>query len=390
MLKDLSLSNVTAGLVAVLVGYTSSVAIVFQAAQASGADAAKLSSWMWALGWGMGLGCVLPSLWLKRPVMMAWSTPGAAVLAVSAQGFGMEQAVGAFLFSGALVTLCGVTGWFEKALNRIPMALASALLAGVLAKFALNGFKSAEQALALAIGMLACFLILRRWLPRYAVPITFAVGMLWALLEGRIDSTQIRWALATPVWTTPSFDWQALISLGVPLFVVTMASQNLPGVAAIRNAGYQMPISALITISGVITLALAPFGGYAINLAAITAAICLGPQAHADPDKRYVAAVVCGLAYIVLGIMGGSVAGLISAVPPVLVLMIAALALLATISSGLVAAMREDASRDAALLTFLVTMSGVTIAGIGSAFWGVVAGLCALGLNSYGRSGTAR
>jgi len=151
-----------------------------------------------------------------------------------------------------------------------------------------------------------------------------------------------------------------------------------------------MPISALITISGVITLALAPFGGYAINLAAITAAICLGPQAHADPDKRYVAAVVCGLAYIVLGIMGGSVAGLISAVPPVLVLMIAALALLATISSGLVSAMREDASRDAALLTFLVTMSGVTIAGIGSAFWGVVAGLCALGLNSYGRSGTAR
>lgn len=385
--RDLNLSAATAGFVAVLVGFTSSVAIVFQAAQAFGATPAQITSWMWALGLGMGLTSAIPSLILKQPVMIAWSTPGAAVLATAGVtgGFSMAEAIGAFMVSGALITLAGATGWFERMMNRIPVAIASALLAGVLARFGLQAFAAAQTALVLVLLMLLAYLLGRRLAPRYAVVITLAVGVAYVLATDRLNAGALTLELAMPVFTLPQFTLAAMTSLALPLFVVTMASQNLPGVAAIRAAGYhQMPISRIITLTGVATLVLAPFGAFALNLSAITAAICMGPEAHPDPKKRYTATVVSGVLYTAIGLVGAAVTGLLIAFPRELVLGIAGIALLGSIGGGLHMALKDDDHREASLITFLVTLSGVVIAGIGSAFWGVVAGALALFVQQYG------
>ena len=386
--KDLSLSAFTAGFVAVLVGFTSSVAIVFQAAQAFQATPAQITSWMWALGLGMGLCSLVPSLLLRKPVMVAWSTPGAAVLASAglSGGFSMAEAVGAFMVCAVLITLAGVTRWFERVMNRIPTEIAAALLAGVLARFGMQAFAAAETALPLVLLMLGAYLVARRLIPRYAVVITLALAIAFVALRGEMSWSAIRFELAMPVFTAPQFTLSAAISLALPLFVVTMASQNLPGVAVIRATGYDLPISRLITMTGLATLVLAPFGGYALNFSAITAAICMGPEAHPDRDKRYTAAVSCGLLYVVIGIFGAVVTGLLTAFPKELVVAIAGLALLGTIGSGLAAALRDEPHREAALITFLVTLSGVVVAGVGSAFWGVVAGSLALFVQQYRRS----
>ena len=380
-LADLSLSAASAGFVAVLVGFTSSVAIVFQAATALGATPAQLASWMWALGLGMGLCSVLPSLWLRQPVMVAWSTPGAAVLATAgvAGGFGMAQATGAFIVCALLITLFGVTGWFERLLGRIPMPIASALLAGVLTRFGLDAFVALKSAFTLVLLMLVAYLAGRRLWARYAVPGVLVVGVAYAAALGQLHLGSVQWGLTLPVFTAPEFSWRATVSLALPLFVVTMASQNLPGVAAIRaTSDDTLPISKVITLTGLATLVLAPFGAFALNLSAITAAICMGREAHPDPGKRYMAAVCCGAIYCVIGLFGAAVTGLLTAFPRELVAAIAGLALLGSIGGGLAVALRDDAYREAALITFLVTLSGVSQAGIGSAFWGVVAGAFAL------------
>ena len=394
--KDLSLSAFTAGFVAVLVGFTSSVAIVFQAAQAFEATPEVLTSWMWALGLGMGLCTLGPSLWLRKPVMVAWSTPGAAVLATAglAGGFSMGEAVGAFMVSAVLIILCGVTGWFERVMDKIPVAIASALLAGVLARFGLQAFAAAESALPLVLLMLGTYLLGRRLVPRYAVVATLVVGVVFVMAAGQLGSKPISLALAMPVLTVPQFSYGAIVSLAIPLFVVTMASQNMPGVAAIQAAGYGgkqgIPVSRILTLTGLATLVLAPFGAFALNLSAITAAICMGREAHSDPARRYTAAVSCGAIYVLLGIFGGTVAGLLTAFPRELIAAIAGLALLGTIGGGLAVAVRDERHREAALITFLVTLSGVVVAGIGSAFWGVVAGALALLIQQFGRADTPR
>jgi benzoate membrane transport protein len=389
--SDLSVSAATAGFIAVLVGFTSSVAIVFQAAQSLGATPAQTASWMWALGWGMGLATLLPSLWLRKPVMIAWSTPGAAVLAVAgaAGHFGIGEATGAFIVSAALVVAAGATGAFERVMDRIPMPLAGALLAGVLARFGLDAFAAASSSLGLVLAMLAAYLVGRRFWPRYAVVGVLAVGVAVAAASGLLQPTRVPWTLTRPVFVMPEFTWRATVSLALPLFVVTMASQNLPGVAAIRAAGYTMPISALIVVTGIATLLLAPFGAFALNLAAITAAICLGREAHPDPARRWVAAAACGAIYCAVGAFGAAVAGLLAAFPRELIAAVAGLALLGTIASGLVGAIGDERHREAALITFLVTLSGVTIAGVGSAFWGVLAGALALVVQQW-RPGAAR
>ena len=319
--KDWSLSAFVAGFVAVLVGLTSSVAIVFQAAQAFQATPAQTTSWIWALGWGMGLCTLVPSLWLRKPVMVAWSTPGAAVLATAglAGGFTMGEAVGTFMACAALITVVGITGWFERAMNRLPMEIAAALLAGVLARFGLQAFAAAQTALPLVLWMLLAYLLAyllaRRWAARYAVVWTLAVGVACAALGGQM------------AWSAVSLE------LAVPQF---------------------------------------------------TAAICMGPEAHDNPSRRYTAAVSCGALYILVGTFGAVIVGLLSAFPPPeLVVAITGLVLLSTIGNGLAAALHNESHREAALITFLVTLSGVTLAGVGSAFWGVVAGSVALFVQQY-------
>lgn len=387
--RDLSLSALIAGFVAVLVGYTSSVALVFAAAQALGATPAQTTSWMWALGLGMGLSSIGLSLWTRQPVLTAWSTPGAALLAGSS-GLAMGEAIGAFVACSGLILLAGLSRGFERVMDRIPQAIAAALLAGVLARFGLDAVGAVKTAPLLVSVMALVFLLGRRFWPRYAVPLVLLAGIAVAAAQQRLDTAAIVWDMALPVWTAPQFSLGALVGVALPLFVVTMASQNLPGVAAQRAAGYATPVSPSISVTGATGVLLAPFGGFAFNLAAITAAICMGREAHEDPSRRYVAAVAAGVFYIVLGLVGGAMVGLLNAFPRELVLAVAALALLGTIAGALAAALKDEAHRDAAGLTFLVTLSGVTLAGIGAAFWGVLAGSIALMVQHYRSRATRR
>ncbi|RZI80412.1 MAG: benzoate transporter BenE [Rubrivivax sp.] len=376
--QDTSLAAVSAGFVATLVGFTSTIALIFHAAQSLGATPAQISSWVWALGLGMGLSTLGLSLWTRAPILITWSTPGAAVIAASSSGVSLPEAVGAFLACGVLMWLSGVTRLFERLMDRIPVALASALLAGILAKFALMAFAHTTLHPALLLSMFAAYLAGRRWWTRYAVLGVLAVGVAVAGLQGQLNTQALRWEFAAPVFVMPQWSWHAVIGMGLPLFIVTMASQAVPGVSAIRAAGYQAPVSSLMNWSGVVTVLFAPFGGYTFNLAAITAAIVLSPHAHADARKRYTAALMSGLFYIAMGLLGGAVAGVLAAFPPALVMGVAGLALLGTIGGGLAVALRADTHREAALITFLVTLSGMSLLGVSSAFWGLVAGSVSL------------
>ena len=389
--KDLSLSAFVAGFVAVLVGFTSSVAIVFQAAQSFGATPAQITSWIWALGLGMGLCSLVPSLLLRKPVMVAWSTPGAAVLATAgaAGSFSMGEAVGAFMVCSLLVILVGATRGLERVADRIPMEIASALLAGVLARFGIQAFAAAQTALPLVLLMVGAYLVARRMAGRYAVVFTLMVGILWVLITGQMAWSMEPVRLAMPVFVAPQWGVSAIVSLAIPLFVVTMASQNLPGMAVIRASGYELPVSRLITMTGWASLVLAPFGAFALNFSAITAAICMGPEAHEDRSKRYTAAASCGAIYIVIGLFGALVTGLLTSFPKELVVAIAGIALLSTIGNGLASALRDERHREPALITFLVTLSGITLMDIGSAFWGVVVGSLALFVQQYKQSRSA-
>jgi benzoate membrane transport protein len=373
-----SLPSIAAGFIAVLVGFTSSAVIVFQAAEAAGASPAEVASWLMALCFGMAATSIGLSLRYRAPVLTAWSTPGAALLVTSLAGVPMSDAIGAFLLCGALITIAGLTGWFERAMDKIPLSIASAMLAGVLLRFGLDLFVAMKTRFALVLAMFVAYLVFKRLLPRYAVIAVLVVGTIWANAQGLLHFELVSFALAKPIFTWPTFSATTLIGVGIPLFVVTMASQNVPGVAVMRASGYSTPVSPLITWTGVATLLLAPFGGFALNLAAITAAICMGREAHEDPGKRYLAAVSAGVFYLIVGLLGATVAALFAAFPKELVLAVAGLALLATIANGLAGAMKSDAQREPALVTFLVTASGLTIANIGSAFWGLVAGAVAM------------
>ncbi len=376
--RDLSLSAVVTGFVVVLVGFTSTGALVFQAAQSLGASQEQISSWMWALGLGMGLSSIIPSLIYKKPVVAAWSTPGAALIATSAAGVTMPEAIGAFVLCAVLIIIAGSSGLFERMMNRIPMAIASAMLAGVLLRFGLEAFSSIKTAPPMVLAMFAAHLLGRRFWPRYGVVGVLGIGIAFAAGVDALKWSAVTVEWAKPVWVTPEFSLSAIIGLGLPLFIVTMASQNMPGVAVMRGAGYNTPISPVITTTGVINLIFAPFGAFALNLAAITAAISMGREAHEDKDKRYTAAVMAGVFYCLIGLFGAIVGGLFAAFPRELIVALAGLALMGTIGNGLATAVVEEKNREAAIITFLITASGLSVFGIGSAFWGLVGGVVAM------------
>jgi len=377
-IKDFSVSALVAGFVTVLVGFTSSAVIVFQAAAAAGADARVIASWMWALGIGMGLTCILPSLRYRMPVVTAWSTPGAAVLLTSLAGVPLAEATGAFMVSALLIMFCGYSGIFEKVMKRIPPGLAAGMLAGVLLRFGLGIFSAMQSDLALVLPMFVAYLLMRRYRPRYAIVVVLLTGLAMTAAQGLLHTETLRVARAVPVLTVPSLSWAALVGVALPLFMVTMASQNIPGVAVIKTSGYPIPVSPVIGLTGLATFVLAPFGGYALNLAAITAAISMGEEAHPDRSRRYVAAVMAGVFYCLVGVFGATVTALFAAFPKALVAAVAGLALLGTIGNGLATALHDPQDRESALVTFLVTASGMVLFGIGSAFWGLIAGVITL------------
>ncbi|MFL9864302.1 benzoate/H(+) symporter BenE family transporter [Paraburkholderia fungorum] len=372
---DTSLSTVVAGFVAMMTGYTSSLVLMFQAGQAAHLTDAQISSWIWALSIGMAVCTIGLSLRFRAPIVIAWSTPGAALLVSSLPHVAYPEAIGAFIVCAVLLTVVGLTGWFDTLMKKIPSGIASALLAGILFEIGIEIFRAAQFQTALVLTMFFTYLILKRLAPRYAIVTTLIVGTIAAGALGLLDFSRFHVALAHPVFTMPVFSVAASISIGIPLFVVAMASQNVPGIAVLRADGYTTPSAPLISTTGIASLLLAPFGSHGINLAAITAAICTGPEAHENRDKRYTAAVWGGIFYLIAGIFGATIAALFAALPKALVVSVAALALFGSIMSGLTNAMQDTKQREAALVTFMVTASGLTLLSIGSAFWGLVAGV---------------
>lgn len=371
---DSSASTIVAGFIAMLTGYTSSLVLMFQAGQAAGLSSAQISSWIWALSIGMAICSIGLSMRYRTPVVIAWSTPGAALLISSLPGVPYAEAIGAFIFASLLIALCGLTGSFERLMRKVPASLAAALLAGVLFNIGSEIFRAVKVQPLLVLAMFFSYLLAKRLAPRYAVLSALLVGCALSAALGLLDFRQLSLQIAVPVWTTPSLSIAAVFSIGIPLFVIAMASQNMPGLAVLRAEGYQVPASPLISVTGIASVLLAPFGSHGIHLAAITMAICSGPEAHPDPTRRYTAAVWCGVFYGIAGIFGATLAALFASFPAALVLSIAALALLGSIGSGLTQAMQQPNERDAALVTFMVTASGLTLFGIGAALWGLIAG----------------
>lgn len=374
---SIPLPTVLSGFVAVLVGYASSAAIIWQAALAAGATTGQIAGWMTALGLAMGVSTLALTLWYRAPVLTAWSTPGAALLVTGLQGVSIQDAIGVFIVANALIVLCGITGLFARLMKIIPHSLASAMLAGILLRFGLQAFNSLNSELILCGSMLLAWLVLKVIAPRYAVIAAMLVGIAIALVKGDIVTDGVNLSPVLPAFIAPHFSLAHSISIALPLFLVTMASQNAPGIATMKASGYSLPVSPLIVFTGLLALLFSPFGVYSICIAAITAAICQSPEAHPDANRRWLAAAAAGVFYILAGVFGGSVTGLMAALPVSWIQMLAGLALLGTISGSLYQALHNEAERDAAIVTFLVTASGLTVFGVGSAFWGlVVGGIC--------------
>lgn len=371
---SIPLPTVLSGFVAVLVGYASSAAIIWQAAIAAGATTGQIAGWMTALGIAMGVSTLALSVWYRAPILTAWSTPGAALLVTGLQGVTIQDAIGVFIVANALIVLCGVTGLFARLMQIIPHSLASAMLAGILLRFGLQAFNSLNNELLLCASMLLAWLVLKVVAPRYAVIAAMLVGIAIALLKGDIVTNDIDLSPVMPEFIAPHFSLAHSISIALPFFLVTMASQNAPGIATMKASGYSLPVSPLIIFTGLLALLFSPFGVYSICIAAITAAICQSPDAHPDAQRRWLAAAAAGMFYLLAGVFGGSVTGLMAALPASWIQMLAGLALLGTISGSLYQALLHEAERDAAIVTFLVTASGLTLVGIGSAFWGLIAG----------------
>lgn len=373
--RDFSLSALIAGFITVLVGFTSSAVFIIQAAQGFAASSAEISSWFWAFGLGIGLSGLALSLYYKLPIATAWSTPGAAVLIAGSAGISLNQAIGAFIVCGVLIAVTGFSGLFARLSRYIPATLASAMLAGLLFKFGLNIFSAIPANPVLVLGMCVVYLIGKRLFSRYAILLTLLLGAGIAFVQGNFSVPAIPLSLTAPIFTAPEWSLSVMIGLGIPLFIVTMTSQNVPGIAMIQAAGYKAPVSAATGVTGIATMIFAPFGAFAINLAAISAAICLGEEAHPDKQRRYVAAVCAALFYILIGLFGASITAIFMAFPPLLITTLAGLALFATISQGLGNAFKDESQREPALITFLLTASGVSFFGLSAAFWGLLAGM---------------
>lgn len=370
-----SLQSVSAGLLAALVGFASSFAIVIQGLNASGASTAEATSGLMALSVSMGLCAIIASLWTKMPVSIAWSTPGAALLASAGtlEG-GFSEAVGAFLICGGLIVLAGLIRPFGRAVAAIPAPLANAMLAGVLFGLCLAPVRAVAELPGFALIVILTWALAFRFARLYAVPLAMIMTFALAISSGGpIDFANVS-AVSQPVVIVPTFTPEAIVSIALPLFIVTMASQNIPGIAVLKAYGYQPNSNFLFSLSGVFSLLSAPFGGHAVNLAAITAAMCAGEDADKNPEKRYWAAVTAGVVYILFGVFAGLVMILVAATPGILIEAVAGLALLGALAFSIGEATKSAETRDSAVITFAITASGISFFGVSGAFWGLLAG----------------
>ncbi len=377
MLKDISISAVVAGLIAVIISYAGPSLIIFQAANAAHLNDIQISSWIWAVSLGAGIPGMFLSIKYKTPIITAWSTPGAALLLTSLPMVKYSDAIGAFIFASLAITLLAITGIFDNLIKKIPKQIAAAMLAGILFKFAIAVFTSMPTEPKLVIPMFIAFIILRKLSPRYAILGVLLIGISIAYALNLLHFESFHLSLAIPHFTSPTFSINSILSLGIPLALVTVTGQFVPGIAVMRADGYRTPANPIVAFTSLSSLLLAPFGCHGVNLAAITAAICTGREAHELAQKRYIAGIVCGLAYILIGSLGATLILLFTALPKTMVAAIAGLALLGSLMNSISIAMNDDAERESALITFIVTASGMSLIGLSAPFWGLIAGILA-------------
>ncbi|MCY1217632.1 Inner membrane protein YdcO [compost metagenome] len=377
LFRDFSLSALVAGFIATVISYAGPLVIIFQAAKSAGLPAEVLSSWVWAISIGSAVLGIALSLRFRVPIVIAWSAPGSALLVSMLPDISLNEAVGAYILANALILLVGLSGAFDRIVGKLPAAISAAMLAGILFSFGTQLFVSLKDKPAMVLAMFVTYLVFRRLLPRYAVMAVLVVGCAFAFVAGELNTSALVIGFATPVWIEPEFSWHAMLNIALPLVMVALTGQFVPGIAVLRNDGYQTPASPIISASALGSLLLAPFGCHGLNLAAITAAICTGRESHEDRDKRYVAGVIGGLCYLLLGIFGATLVSIFSAFPKELVAALAGLALFAAIAGALAGSMAVPDDREAALVTFLVTASGMSFLGLSAAFWGLIFGLFA-------------
>lgn len=374
LLQDFSIPAVFAGFITFLVGISVSSVLVIQSAQLLGASTAQITSWFWALGLGIGLSGLILSWKFKYPVATSWSTAGLALILATANGYSLYEAIGAFLVCGLLTAILGFSGIFQKVLTHIPQSLTSAMLAGVLLKFGIALFASMQNDWEFILSLLTVYILSKRLSPRYSIVITVIAGVVLCPLFLQFHASTIQLSLAQPVWMAPEFSWSAIFGLALPLLVINMASQYLPGLAMIKSYGYQPNVNQLIGWTGVAQTIFAPFGCFSANIAAISAAISLDDQAHPDSKKRYIAGMSCGFFYILMGLFAATLTSILMSFPGVFMTALAGIALLGTIGHNIVIAFQDVSEREAALMTFLFSASGIQFFGIGSAFWGLLFG----------------
>lgn len=373
---DSSLSAIAAGFLAVLVSLAGPLAIFYQAAQAGHMSNDMFASWVWGISLGAAVAGIFLSWTLKAPVITAWSAPGTALLIPLFPALSIHEAVGAYLTTAALLLLIGLSGGFERLMASVPKGVASGMMAGILLPFGLNAFKGIGTLPLLVCGMLAAYLVCKRSLPRYSVVLLLATGIAIAVLTGRTHLADVHLQLVTPQFIAPAWSWTSTFSLALPLVLTTLSGQYLPGMAILRSAGYDVPVRKVVMVNSLASVATAFTGGITIAIAAITAAMCTGRDAHEDPRKRYVAGIANGAFYLLAGLCGGSVVMLFAALPKELIATLAGLALLGPISVNLTQIVNAP-DREAAVLTFLATASGMSLLGQGAAFWGILIGMVA-------------
>ncbi|WP_278368104.1 benzoate/H(+) symporter BenE family transporter [Marinobacter salarius] len=387
LLKDLSLPAIVAGFLAVLVSYSGPLAILFQAGASAGISNEMMTSWVWAISMGAAVSGIILSIWLKAPVVTAWSAPGTALLVALFPELSLNEAVGAYITAAVIIFIIGVSGTFDTFVRAIPKGIAAGMMAGILFQFGVGAFTAIETTPALAIGMLLSYVVFRRLFPKYTLVLLLIAGVILAVVLEGASLSGVRWSIAVPQFIEPEWNLGSTLSLAIPLVLVSLTGQFLPGMAILQGAGYSVRAKPIIGVTSLVSLPMAFFGGITTVVAAITAAICTGKDAHEDPSRRYVAGVFNGVFYLVGGLFAGTIVSLFTSLPAAFVAVLAGLALLGAIAGNLFAALEDASHREASLITFIVTASGMSVFGLSSAFWGVVIGYgCYLVLNgSTGR-----
>jgi benzoate membrane transport protein len=374
LLKDISVSAITAGFLAVLISYAGPLVIFFQAARMGHIPPEMMTSWVWAISIGAGVTGLALSWLYKAPVITAWSAPGTALLVTLLPTMDLHYVVGAYLVAGVILLVIGLSGWFDRLMQIIPSGIASGMMAGILFQFGVGAFQSVPKTPLLSLSMIAAYLGLKRLLPRYCLVLLLLLGLMLAVFLEGADLSSVRLLIAKPVFIAPAWSWNATLSLAIPLVLVSLTGQFLPGFAILRHAGYSTPARPILSSLSVASLVVSVFGGITIVVAAITAALCTGENAHHDPAKRYVAGIASGIFYLLGATFAGSIVLLFTALPGAFISVLAGLALITAIGTNIAGVAAHPAEREAAVITFLATASGMSYLGLGSAFWGVVLG----------------